>query len=178
MAFDLLYKRYYDKIYKYIRSNVYDSDTAHDLTQSVMFKTYSKINSFDSNRKFSSWLYRIAHNEYCNWYKNKRNQNISIDDENTSLEIRQLSNNEDMLAALISKEVKNENHINMVFAFHDLSPRYREILFDRYYLELTYKQLSIKWQIGENTVGTLINRAKAKLKEVIINQKNICQETN
>ena len=76
-SFGLLYKKYMDKIYRYIYFKVGSSQyDAEDLTETVFFKAWNKIrnNGFKSegNGTFKAWLYRIAHNAVIDYYRLKK----------------------------------------------------------------------------------------------------------
>lgn len=59
-----LYERYFDRIYKYIYLKVGDPTDAEDLTEQVFLKMIEAISNFQwQGSTFSSWLYRIAHNQ-------------------------------------------------------------------------------------------------------------------
>ena len=59
-----LYERYFDRIYKYIYLKVGDPTDAEDITEQVFLKMIEGISSFQwQGSSFSSWLYRIAHNQ-------------------------------------------------------------------------------------------------------------------
>src|SRR4030042_3444732 len=68
-AFNPLVEKYAEKIRRYISRVIGNWDEAEDLTQDVFIKAYQNINSFNPKLKFSSWLYRIAHNESVNFIK-------------------------------------------------------------------------------------------------------------
>ena len=65
--FEAKLKRY---IYRMIGSNF----ELEDILQDVFLKSYKNIQSFNSKMKFSSWIYRIAHNESVNYLKKARKQ--------------------------------------------------------------------------------------------------------
>src|SRR5579872_2664967 len=56
-----LVERYEPKLTRYARRFLFDSDEAKDLLQEVFIKAYVNIKSFDIERRFSPWLYRVAH---------------------------------------------------------------------------------------------------------------------
>ena len=65
-AFGLLVERYEPKLLRYAKKFLFDYEDGKDIVQEVFIKAYSNIQSFDSGRSFSSWIYRIAHNEFIN----------------------------------------------------------------------------------------------------------------
>ena len=160
-----LVKRYRSKIFAYLFRLVGNRDEVEDLLQNVFVKVYSNIKRVDTQKKFSSWIYRIAHNEAVNYLKKRsRRHTISIDDVQSSkdkLEIMDMSKSP--IDAWIGKELKNE----MQEALEKLSPKYKEVLMLRYFLDKSYEEMSEILGRPVNTVGTLLNRAKKKLMEVM-----------
>ena len=161
-----LMQRYEDKILRYIRriSGV-SVETAEDIAQNVFLKAYVNLKGFDRKLKFSSWLYRIAHNETINyWRRNKKGnalkvswddnealQNVIKDEYDTEEEVYQKITNEDLLAAI-----------------NELSEKYRSAIILSYLEGKSYQEIAdiLKKPIG--TVGTLINRAKKILAKKLI----------
>jgi len=66
-AFGELYDIFIDRIYRYVFYQVKDKMTAEDITEEVFLKAWKAIRSCKGREKtFSSWLYRIAHNQMIN----------------------------------------------------------------------------------------------------------------
>jgi RNA polymerase sigma-70 factor (ECF subfamily) len=80
-AFNLLLKKYQQKIYWHIRRMVIDHDDADDLAQDVFIKVWKNLAGFRNDAQLYTWMYRIATNE-CITFLNKKKQknNIPIDD--------------------------------------------------------------------------------------------------
>ncbi len=70
-AFGELVERYQEKLLRYARKFLFDLDEARDPVQDVFIKAYQNIQSFDATRRFSPWIYRIAHNEFVNALKQR-----------------------------------------------------------------------------------------------------------
>ncbi len=62
-AVEALYDEYHDRIFSVVRSNVKDKWDAEEVTQDVIWKVYTKIDTFRGNSALWSWMYRIAINE-------------------------------------------------------------------------------------------------------------------
>ena len=72
-AFARLYDRFVDKIYKYIYYKVGAKSDAEDLTAQVFLKAWEAIGKYRvTERPFSAWLYRIAHNLVVDHFRTKR----------------------------------------------------------------------------------------------------------
>lgn len=85
-AFNLLIKKYQQKIYWHIRRLVIDHDDADDLVQEVFVKVWKNLAGFRSDSQLFTWLYRIATNESITFLNRKKTRNnISLDDVDQSL---------------------------------------------------------------------------------------------
>ncbi len=69
-----LLKIYYADILAYLRRLCGSKQDAEDLTQETFVKVWSSLDGFKGRSKFSTWLYRIAHNTYIDWQR--RNTSI------------------------------------------------------------------------------------------------------
>jgi RNA polymerase sigma-70 factor (ECF subfamily) len=73
LAFAKLYDLYADKIYKYIYYKSGRTDEAEDLTAQVFLKAWEAIGNYRwEGYPFSTWLYRIAHNQIIDYYRTHR----------------------------------------------------------------------------------------------------------
>jgi RNA polymerase sigma-70 factor, ECF subfamily len=81
-AFAQIYEEYFDRIYRYIAVRIFDRTEAEDLTEQVFLKSLESIKSFKwKGSPFSSWLFRIAHNQVVDWQrKMSKRQNLPLDD--------------------------------------------------------------------------------------------------
>ncbi len=79
-VFSLLMERYEKKIIRYGKKFLSCSDDIRDIAQEIFAKAFVNIRSFDCKRKFSPWLYRIAHNEFVNALKKKKSEKIAFVD--------------------------------------------------------------------------------------------------
>ncbi|MDZ7611624.1 MAG: RNA polymerase sigma factor [Candidatus Moranbacteria bacterium] len=158
-----LMERYEDKISRYIkRISGVNEETCEDILQDVFMKVYINLNSFKPEMKFSSWLYRIAHNEVINhWRKHKRNKpgNVSIDYHELLKNIIKYEYNteEGVYQKMINSDLRK--------ALDRLDEKYKTVLVLNYLEGKSYQEIAdiLKKPIG--TVGTLISRAKKKVLE-------------
>jgi RNA polymerase sigma-70 factor (ECF subfamily) len=160
-CFLLLVQRYESKIERYIRRFIYDIDDVSDVLQNVFVKVYTNLNSFDSDYKFNSWIYRIAHNESINYLKKNKKGSSSLVDIDTILPVLFAKETAD------SKYLSGESKDEIEKALKFLDSKYREIIVLSYFEDLEYKEISEVLQIPVSTVGVRLRRAKEKLKEQI-----------
>ncbi|MFH1451164.1 MAG: sigma-70 family RNA polymerase sigma factor [bacterium] len=159
-TFSFLVSRYEERMMRYARKFLLGYEEAQDSVQNVFIKAYRNINGFDIKRKFSSWLYRIAHNEFINVLKKKKEIPI------LGLDIGAIFPASDRYNAFKEVERKEtkamlEGHLNR------LDPKYREVLVLFYFEDLDYKEISEVMHIPVSTVGVRLKRGKEIIKKVI-----------
>jgi RNA polymerase sigma factor (sigma-70 family) len=71
-AFNLLIRKYQQRVYGHIRKMVIDHDDANDLTQDVFIKVWNNLLDFREHSQLFTWIYRIATNECLSFLKKKR----------------------------------------------------------------------------------------------------------
>src|SRR5690606_8732464 len=71
-GFNLLVRKYQERVYWLIRKMVVSHDDADDLTQDVFVKVYNSIHTFRQDAQLYTWIYRIATNECLNFLKRKK----------------------------------------------------------------------------------------------------------
>lgn len=76
-----LLKIYYAEIYSYLRRICGSRHDAEDLTQQTFLKAWSSLDGFAGRSKFSTWLYRIAHNTYIDWQRRNTGSTQSCPDQ-------------------------------------------------------------------------------------------------
>ncbi|OGM10075.1 hypothetical protein A2V61_04485 [Candidatus Woesebacteria bacterium RBG_19FT_COMBO_47_8] len=151
-------KRYQDKLMRYANYLIGDENNAADIVQESFIKAYINLNGFDTRKKFSSWIYRIVHNQAMNLI-NKQKKQVSLYKE------KDFDSGIDIEDDFIKKELKTRAHN----CLSQMAVSYREPLSLYYLEEKSYEEISDVLRIPIGTVGTRINRAK-------IIMKNICQK--
>ena len=162
--FGELVERYQSKLMRYARKFLADSDDSKDIVQDIFIKTYQNIQSFDTSRKFSPWIYRIAHNEFVNALKKRAAQRtIFTFDIDTILPHLAATDTADSAALERDLRTSLEEHLDK------LDAKYREPLI-LYYLEsLDYKDISDILQIPVSTVGVRLARGRSMLQKAAAN---------
>ena len=165
--FYYLMKRYEGKISQYIRrlTNV-SREESEDILQDIFIKVYRNLNGFNQNFKFSSWIYRIAHNEIINHYHKNKSRlkmvSLNLDKNDVHNLDKFIRDTDEVYTHLAAHE--NADIIRKVLA--KLPNKYREVLILRYLEEKKYDEISDILCKPPGTVATLINRAKSKFKKM------------
>jgi len=154
--FAKIIERYQTKLIIYTRRITYSQQGAEDVVQETFIKSYQNLNGFKMNKKFSSWIYRIAHNEAVN-YVRKHHREITVSDE------AWFDTKPSELASVeieLDKKISNQA---LASAMKDLPLKYREPIMLHAIEGKSYEEVSDILRIPKATVGTRINRAKSKL---------------
>ncbi|MDD5290768.1 MAG: RNA polymerase sigma factor [Patescibacteria group bacterium] len=163
-----LMRRYEGKLLAYIlRISSFSHDEAEDILQEVFIKIYENLNDFDTSLKFSSWAYRITHNQVISHYRKAK-----VRPQNLPMDIN------DKILANLSSDLDIEKRVEISYlrkaienVLANLDIKYREVLVLKFLEERSYQEISDILKKPMGTVATLINRAKREFKEELDRQK-------
>ena len=163
--FAYIIDRYEAKLDRYIRRlGVRDEEDRVDVLQDIFIKVYRNLNGFDTSLPFSSWIYRIAHNEAVSWYR-KRNVrpegHLVIDSDDV---LNFISAKQDTSEEIFDKSINAEQ---LSVALGKIDEKYRAVLLLRYFEHKDYNEISDILQIPTGSVGTLLHRGKQALRDVL-----------
>lgn len=148
-------KRYEAKLLRYVNYLISDEPESADVVQNTFIKAYINLNGFNIKKKFSSWLYRIAHNETINMINKQRKQITLSHDFDIESGI-------DLEDEIILKELKSHTRN----CLQQIPVKYSEPLVLYYLEEKSYEEISDVLRVPIGTVGTRINRAKKLMKKI------------
>lgn len=163
--FGNLVERYETKLERYImRLGVRDVDDRADVLQEIFIKVYRNLNSFDQSLSFSSWIYRIAHNEAISWYRRQKARPegylVAEGDEIVKLISDEEAGAEENFDKQIDKNL-------LLKALEKIDDKYRDVLVLRYFEGLEYEDIADVLKVPTGTVGTYVHRGKKQLREVL-----------
>lgn len=142
-AFNLLVRKYQERVYWVIRKMVLNHDDADDLTQEVFLKIYSSLKDFRGESKFFTYIYRIAVNFSLNHItKVKKTLHKTVNIENSDVSSKDKKADEEMDAFERTKLLEE--------AIESLPEQQRAVFNMRYYDSLSYEDIS---QIMNKSVG-------------------------
>lgn len=159
-AFGALVERFEPKLLRYAKKFLFDGQDDKDVVQEVFIKAYTNIQSFNADRSFSSWVYRIAHNEFINAIRKKGREPISFFDPDTLFPHPTAPSqaDDDIKKAEIKQMVEK--------CLAKLDPKYREPLVLYYYEDMDYKQISEIMRIPVSTAAIRLKRGKVLLQKI------------
>lgn len=162
--FLFLIKRYEGKILRYIiRISGLRREDSEDLLQEVFIKVYQNLNGFDQDLKFSSWIYRIAHNVVIDNFRKKkaRPEIANLDEDINDRIIENIKSDFDITKEIDRKYLRK----GMEGILKKLDGKYKEVLVLRFFEEKSYEEISDILKKPMGTISTLINRAKKQFRE-------------
>lgn len=169
-AFDALLERHKDRLYSYIYFIVKNADVADDLFQETFMKAIITLQEkrYVANGKFAAWLTRIAHNLIIDQFRTERNESTISNDESET----ELFESNDLADRSLEMELVNEQTLKDVRRLMDHLPAaQREVVFMRYYQNLSFKEIS-------ETTGVSINTALGRMRYAILNMRRMASEHN
>lgn len=146
-AFNLLLKKYQQRIYWHVRRLVVDHDDADDLVQDIFVKVWRNLENFRADAQLYTWLYRIATNECITFLnKKKQHQNISLDDDSSTF----------LAETLTTSPYFNGNQAELKLqqALLTLPEKQRLVFNMKYFEDLKYDEIS-------EVLGTSVGALKA-----------------
>lgn len=155
-------RRYQPKLTRYIRRFTSDVAAQEDILQDVFIKAYKNLYAFDIERSFSSWIYRIAHNEAINFVKKAHREPLFIDEKEWEVADERLDIGSTMEKEHAVLEMRN--------ALNKIKKKYRQPLILFFFEDKSYEEISDILRLPRSTVGTLISRGKTQLKEILHQQ--------
>jgi RNA polymerase sigma-70 factor (ECF subfamily) len=139
-----------------------DAGLAEDVVQEAFLQVYRSIRSFDGNRSFEPWFMRSVVNASLKEMKRSaRNVNIDEMDESLFTELVQS-------VAPVELQVESLEFQNQVWeAMQKLSPRQRAVVVQRYFLEMSEKEMAAEIGSATGTVKWMLNAAREKLRTLL-----------
>ncbi len=170
-AFDELLTRNQDKLFSYIFFVVRDEDKANDLFQETFVKVITKLHQkrYVDSGKFSAWIMRIAHNVIMDWYREQRARNLVEPTEENDLS--NLSGNDVLDVNVENKYVNDQIMTDVKKMMNMLPPTQREVVFMRFYQDLSFKEIA-------ELTGVSINTSLGRMRYAILNLRRMSKQYN
>lgn len=168
-AFDVLLERNQSQLYSYILFVVRDKEKADDVFQETFMKAIVKLQEgkYQPTGKFSAWLMRIAHNVIMDSYRAQRSEHIV--ENGTENDLSNLSS-DNYLEQNIEVQVVNAQILNDVRSIMDSLPApQREVVFMRYYQNLSFKEIA-------ELTNVSINTALGRMRYAVLNMRRMTKE--
>ena len=153
-AFEPLVRKYERVLFAVALRLVGDYEDARDATQSAFVRAYEGLDRFDPNRKFFSWIYRIAVNECLNVKRGQRPQEALTERVETS-------------GGPFEAFERTETRARIDEALKALTFEYREVIVLRHFADLTYEEIAEAVSAPAKTVKSRLFSARQKLASLL-----------
>ncbi|WMI64353.1 sigma-70 family RNA polymerase sigma factor [Aestuariibaculum sp. YM273] len=162
-AFNFLLDTFWDDVYGFQLKRIQNENDAEDITIQTFSRAFDRIETFDDNYKFKTWLITISKNIHIDLLRKEKNsisRVISNDDKSVYQILDESPTPEDKL-------ITDQNLAKLLRDIKKLKPHYQEIINMRYFQELSYKEISVQLKEPINNVKVKLLRAKKLLAEII-----------
>lgn len=161
-AFELIVRRYHQHLCNFVHNYAGEEELAQDIVQETFIKMINNIQKFEYkvNTKFSTWLFTIARNTITDEFrKRKIRQTISIEEFEDKINLLE--------ETIEEKAIKNEDKNILKQAIDTLPPELKSIIQLRYYMDLSYKEISTVLASTPEKVKWRLRYAIDKLRKII-----------
>ena len=167
-SFEELVRRYQRPISAYVYRMVGDYESALDLTQEIFIKIYSSLSRYRPEFKFSTWIYKIAHNAAVDHLRrtSTREQSIISGTESDSFELP-------IESTRLNPEEESEQRerrIEIEAVVKTLPSNYRELVILRHSQDLTYEEIVEVTGLPLGTVKNRLFRAREMMRQQFVDR--------
>jgi RNA polymerase sigma-70 factor, ECF subfamily len=165
----LILKYYERAVYSaYIISG--DAPLSEDIVQDAFIKITKAIANFDSTKEFSPWFYKIVTNSTVKEI-NKKKSTVSFDQDEGIVSNFVLAYSQ---GSPLENQIEQTEYCEAILdSLQSLSARQREVIVQRYYLEMTEAEMADQNQIAKGTVKWLLNAARNKFRGIYYGNRDL-----
>lgn len=167
-AFDLLLSRNQSRLFSYIIFVVKDRDVAEDIFQETFVKVITRLQQgrYVPSGKFAAWLMKISHNVIMDWYREQRSEKVVDASDNGDLS--RFAGDEELDTFIEQDFVNNQIYSDVRHMMEMLPAVQREVVFMRYYQQLSFKEIA-------ECTGVSINTALGRMRYAILNMRRMAK---
>lgn len=170
-AFDLLLSHNQSKLFSYILFVVRNRDVADDIFQETFVKIITKLQQgcYKPSGKFSAWAMRIAHNIIMDWYRAQKTDKIVEPTKENDLS--NLGSVDIQIGNIENQFVNMQTLADIKKLMQHLPPSQREVVFMRFYQEMSFKEIA-------KATGVSINTSLGRMRYAILNLRKMVREND
>ena len=164
ISFNFLLDHFWSDVYKYQLKRTNNDNDAEDITIQSFSKAFDKIDTFDEQYKFKTWLITISKNIHIDLLRKNKS---SINMETSKVQEEEAYAIVDDNPTPEDKIITEQNLAKLLRDIKQLKPKYQQVIHLRYFQELSYKEISEQTGDPMNNVKVKLLRAKKLLAEII-----------
>ncbi|MGG8495047.1 RNA polymerase sigma factor [Tenacibaculum sp. TC6] len=164
ISFNFLLDHFWGSVYYFQLKKTENDNDAEDITIQTFSKAFEKIDTFNEDFQFNTWLIAISKNVYIDFLRKK----------NTSISLKTIKEKEEEAFYVIDDSpspediiITEQNLAKLLRDIKQLKPKYQEVINLRYFQELSYKEIAQQINEPVNNVKVKLLRAKKLLAEII-----------
>ncbi len=163
----IIIDRYSPMVFHIVRGFEKDADEVKELAQQIFVKVFEKLDSYQNDSKFSSWLYSVSMNHCRDYAKNIRRSNSRFSEmEEGYLDSVMIESSDP------HKNLEKKQGLDLLFrGIGKLKEEYSEPLLMKYRDGLSYKVMSDQLGVSESALKVRVHRAREELKSIVENQQ-------
>ena len=172
-CFDQLLERYKQRVFSYIFQMVKDHDNTNDIFQEVFIKVIKSLkkDTYNHEGKLLSWILRIAHNQVIDYFRKNSKMPIAGRSSNSNedfdifdhIKLEEKSAEDVMIDQQISEDIR--------LLIEELPKEQMEVVKMRYFLQMSFKDISEK-------TGVSINTSLGRMRYALINLRKLVDDKN
>jgi RNA polymerase sigma-70 factor (ECF subfamily) len=167
-GFEELVRRYQRPISAYVYRMVGDYESALDLTQEIFIKVYGSLSRYRPEFKFSTWIYKIAHNSAVDHLRRNAGRERSIvggsQGEHFDIPIESNSLTPEQ------ESEREERRLEIELVVKSLPAAYRELIILRHSQDLTYEEIVEVTGLPLGTVKNRLFRARELMRQLFVDR--------
>ena len=160
--------RFWNEVYGFLIKRIQNENDAEDITIETFSKAFEKIETFDENFKFKTWLITIAKNTHSD---SLRKQKITLTNQTSEADEKRVYWIMDEAPSPEDKLITEQNLAELLKDIKKLKLHYQQVINLRYFQELSYDEISKEIKAPVNNVKIKLLRAKKLLAEIILSKK-------
>lgn len=166
-----LVRRFERPVFSFVVRLVGDRALAEDLAQETFVRAFTHLDSYRTELKFSSWLFRIAHNAAIDHLRRRQPETLSLEGDPNAASVEEAAAGAiaiaDASASPLDALVARELGAQIEEAIAQLRPAYRSCVLLRYVEELSYEEIAETLDLPIGTVKTHLHRARLELQALL-----------
>jgi RNA polymerase sigma-70 factor (ECF subfamily) len=163
-SFQLLVERYQERIFSLARHYTRNPVDVEDLVQDTFLKAYSRLDTFQRQSSFFTWLYRIAVNTILDGIKRRGRSPVTAVEDPEAVATPSPARISGPSAGMEREEISRITHA----VLDELPEIFRAVIVMREFEDLSYQEIADVLQISIGTVESRLFRARARFKEKLL----------
>ena len=165
-AFESLYSKYKDVLYRYFLKHCSDSHQSEELYQEVWIKLINSVKRYEPKAKFKTYLFTIAHNTLVDFYrKTKPTQTMEFE---TAEVTEDIENHTTPLSLPEDEFTLKQKSKFLMQALDNLSAEQKEVAILYFEQDMSIQEIAEITQVNHETAKSRLRYAKNKLKAAVL----------